>query len=128
MQELKAKVNQLESIVEKQRLQIDSLQDDESKIITEMKRKSEAARNLIRDKDKEIEHLKNILKANSANSVLQTDTNNIMQTSIQIERNKEDHFSEAVDDLLSLEEVSYVVLQLASRINLLLHRNRYFKT
>ncbi len=93
-----------------------------------MKRKSEAARNLIRDKDKEIEHLKNILKANSANSVLQTDTNNIMQTSIQIERNKEDHFSEAVDDLLSLEEVSYVVLQLACRINLLLHRNRYFKT
>ncbi len=80
-----------------------------------MKRKSEAARNLIRDKDKEIENLKNILKANS---VLQTDTNNIMQTTIQnVEKNKEDHFSEAVDDLLSLEEVSYVVLQLTSRIN-----------
>lgn len=91
----------LENIIQDQNTKIIALESTESKLLSEMKRKGDAARQMMKEKDKEIDNLKNQLRMNTV------DVHTCEETSTPVSTMNDNNQSTAtIDELLTSDEVS----------------------
>jgi seryl-tRNA synthetase len=97
----------MDRVVQEQNAKIDVLQSVESKLMNEMKRKGDTARQLMKEKDKEIEALKIQLKQSTSN--LSSVEHNLTVSTVDI--SEDVVINPTIDDLLSSDEVRALFLQ-----------------